>query len=193
MSEQVKSWSTFELKSVDDESRTIRGIASTPTTDRAGDIVEPKGAKFVLPLPLLSQHRHDAPIGHVTNAKVTSKGIEIEASIPKDTGLDYVETAWKQIKAGLIRGLSIGFRGITVEPIKGTYGVTFKEWEWYELSAVTIPCNSEANILAVKQFDEQSTSDANNPGEPSPNGEKHVALLEHAAAVLKKSADLLAN
>ena len=193
MSEQVKSWSTFEIKSVDDESRTIRGIASTPTTDRAGDIVEPKGAKFVLPLPLLSQHRHDSPIGHVVKAQVTAAGIEIEAVIPKDSGLDYVETAWKQIKSGLVRGLSIGFKPLKTEPIKGSYGRNYKEWSWSELSAVTIPCNSEANIFAVKQFDEQSTSDANNPGEPSPNGEKHVALLEHAAAVLKKSADLLAN
>ena len=193
MSERVKSWSTFELKSVDDERRVIRGIASTPSTDRAGDIVDPKGAKFTLPLPLLSQHNHAEPIGHVVKAQVTAAGIEIEAVIPKDTGLDYVETAWRQIKAGLVRGLSIGFQALKSEPIKGSYGRHFKEWSWHELSAVTLPCNTEANILAVKQFDEQSTSDANNPGEPSPNGKKHVALLEHAAAVLKKSADLLAN
>ena len=46
-----KSWSTLELKSVDSEKRIITGIASTPNTDRDGDIVDPKGAKFSLPFP----------------------------------------------------------------------------------------------------------------------------------------------
>jgi HK97 family phage prohead protease len=154
--ENVKSWSILEVKSVSEDSRVIRGIASTPTTDRAGDIVEPKGAKFKLPFPLLNQHNHDQPIGHVTSAKVTDKGIEIEASIAKDTGLDYVDRAWAQIKAGLVRGLSIGFRAMKAEPVdaeKPWKGIRFKEWELFELSAVTIPCNAECNISAVKKYD----------------------------------------
>ena len=154
--ESVKSWSVLELKSVDSESRIIRGIASTPSTDRAGDIVEPKGAKFKLPVPFLSQHDHQSPIGNVTSARVTDKGIEIEASIAKDTGLEYVDRAWAQIKAGLVRGLSIGFRAMKAEPVdadKPHKGIRFKEWELYELSAVTIPCNAECNISAVKKYD----------------------------------------
>lgn len=154
--EAIKSWSVLEVKSVSDDNRVIRGIASTPSTDRAGDIVEPKGAKFKVPFPLLSQHDHQSPIGHVTSAKVTDKGIEIEASIAKDSGLDYVDRAWAQIKAGLVRGLSIGFRAIKAEPVdaeKPYKGIRFKEWELFELSAVTIPCNAECNITAVKKYD----------------------------------------
>ena len=167
--ESVKSWALLELKSVSDDTRTIRGIASTPTTDRAGDIVEPKGAKFKLPFPLLNQHNHDQPIGHVTAAKVTAAGIEIEASIAKDTGLEYVDRAWAQIKAGLVRGLSIGFRAMKAEPVdseKPWKGIRFKEWELYELSAVTIPCNAECNISAVKKYDAE------------PAGENGIDALE---------------
>jgi HK97 family phage prohead protease len=148
----TKSWSTLEIKSIDESTRVIKGIASTPTTDRAGDIVEPKGARFTLPIPLLSQHDHSAPIGMVRSARVTDAGIEIEAEIPKGSGLGYVEKAWGQIKAGLVRGLSIGFRATKAEPLKGG-GYRFKEWQWLELSAVTIPCNAEANIVSVKRFD----------------------------------------
>jgi HK97 family phage prohead protease len=167
--ESVKSWSVLELKSVDSESRIIRGIASTPSTDRAGDIVEPKGAKFKLPVPFLSQHDHQSPIGHVTSARVTDKGIEIEASIAKDSGLDYVDRAWAQIKAGLVRGLSIGFRAMKAEPVdseKPYKGIRFKEWELFELSAVTIPCNAECNITAVKKYDAE------------PAGENGIDALE---------------
>jgi HK97 family phage prohead protease len=153
---QTKSWSTLEIKSIDESTRIIKGIASTPSTDRAGDIVEPKGARFTLPIPLLSQHDHGAPIGMVKSARVTDAGIEIEAEIPKNSGLGYVEKAWGQIKSGLVRGLSIGFRATKAEPIKGG-GYRFKEWLWLELSAVTIPCNADASIISIKRFDFLST------------------------------------
>jgi len=157
MESVTKSWSVLEVKSIDSDSRIIRGIASTPSTDRAGDIVEPKGAKFKLPFPLLSQHDHQSPIGHVTSAMVTDKGIEIEASIAKDSGLDYVDRAWAQIKAGLVRGLSIGFRALKAEPVDAEKphrgGIRFKEWELYEISAVTVPCNAHCNITTVKKYD----------------------------------------
>lgn len=159
--DQIKSWSILQIKSINDEQRVIRGIASTPSTDRAGDIVEPKGATFTLPFPLLSQHDHSSPIGEVTSAVVTDKGIEIEAVIPKDTGLGYVEKAWLQIKSGLVRGLSIGFRGLDVVPTANKKGLHFKKFEIIELSAVTVPCNAQANIYSIKQLDlNGSESDA---------------------------------
>lgn len=65
--------------STDDDSMIVSGIASTPQPDRMGDIVEPKGAKFALPMPLLWQHDAKAPIGIVTAAKVSPAGIAITA------------------------------------------------------------------------------------------------------------------
>jgi HK97 family phage prohead protease len=179
--DQIKSWSTLTIKSLDEEQRILRGIASTPSTDRTGDIVEPKGAKFDLPIPLLSQHDHASPIGHVTAAIITDKGIEIEAHIPKESGLGYVEKAWMQIKAGLVRGLSIGFRALKSEPIKGTNGIRFKEWSWLELSAVTIPANAEASITAIKSFDLPA----------APLGESQEDIRKRAVAALQTSLETL--
>lgn len=146
-----KAFSTFEIKSVDVEQRKITGVASTPAPDRDGDEVMPKGASFSLPFPLLHQHDAERPIGNVTKAVVTDEGIEIEAEIPKDTGLGYIETAYRQIKAGLLRGLSIGFRATKSEPIRT--GRRFLSYEIFELSAVTIPANAQAGITAVKKYD----------------------------------------
>ena len=36
--------------------RMITGVATTPTPDRVGDIIEPLGVRFNNPLPLLWQH-----------------------------------------------------------------------------------------------------------------------------------------
>ena len=111
-----KAFSTLEIKSVTetDNGRTFTGIASTPTPDRDEDIVEPKGATFTLPMPLLWQHNSQDPIGWVTKAKVTNKSIEIEgkvADVPESGALkDRLLEAWQMLKNKLVRGLSIGFR-----------------------------------------------------------------------------------
>lgn len=150
-----RAYSLLEIKSFDDEQRVVTGIASTPTPDRMEDIVMPDGAKFKLPLPLLWQHDSRQPIGHVTHAKVTAAGIEIAAEIARGVTVE-IDKAWALIKAGLVRGLSIGFRQLEAEPIDAKDpwgGVRFKAWEWLELSAVTIPANADASITTIKEFD----------------------------------------
>jgi len=57
-----RAYSLLTIKSVDDEQRVITGMATTPATDRSGDIVEPGGAEFKLPIPLLWQHNSREPI-----------------------------------------------------------------------------------------------------------------------------------
>lgn len=156
-----KAYSVFEIKAVDNEKRIIRGIASSPGTDRVGDIVEPEGAVFKLPIPLLWQHQHNSPIGFVTEAKVTKKGIEIVAELVSVASPSQLaarlEEAWQSIVTGLVRGLSIGF-----SPLEYSYmdngGVRYSKWGWHELSTVTVPCNADANITAIKSLSEQQAA-----------------------------------
>jgi len=163
-----RAYSLLEIKELDDDERVITGIASTPTPDRMADIVVPEGAQFSLPIPLLWQHRSDQPIGHVTDARITRKGIEIVAKIAKGVSED-IDKAWALIKSGLVRGLSIGFRGLDTEQIPNSWGLKFEKWEWLELSAVTIPANAEASITSVKQFDIGAPAASGNKGtDPSP-------------------------
>lgn len=53
---QNRAYSVLEIKSVNEDQRLITGIATTPETDRQGDVVNPLGAKFAAELPLLWQH-----------------------------------------------------------------------------------------------------------------------------------------
>jgi hypothetical protein len=125
--DRTRAWATLEIKSADQETRTIEGIASTPSVDRIGDIVEPLGAEFELPFPLLWNHEHDAPVGHVVAAEADDTGIRFRARIAKisEPGLmkDLVDKAWHAVKAGLMRGVSIGFRPTAYEPIGDTGGL----------------------------------------------------------------------
>jgi HK97 family phage major capsid protein/HK97 family phage prohead protease len=157
-----RAYSLLTIKSIDDDARVITGIATSASTDRVGDIVDPSGAEFKLPIPLLWQHDAHQPIGEVFAARRTSGGIEISARLAKidEPGRlkDRLDEAWQSIKSGLVRGLSIGFKSLEQEPIKGTYGLRFLKWLWLELSAVTIPANADGSILSVKsiqQYDKE--------------------------------------
>jgi HK97 family phage major capsid protein/HK97 family phage prohead protease len=158
----TRAYSLLTIKSVDDEQRVIEGIATTPEADRLGDVIDPSGAIFRLPIPLLWQHNTREPIGQVTAASVTPDGITIQAHIAKGL-LPRIDEAWALIKSGLVRGLSIGFAPREKQPIKGSFGVRFASWEWLELSAVTIPANVDASIMTIRSIDAQDLA-ASGPG-----------------------------
>jgi len=153
-----RAYSILQIKSVDDDARVITGMATTPAPDRVGDIVEPLGVTFKNPMPLLHQHRTDEPVGTVRFDKPTAKGVTFEARLPKiaEPGplKDRIDTAWGEVKAGLVRAVSIGFRALEngFELMKNG-GLRFTDVEVMELSLVTIPANFEATIQTIKQFD----------------------------------------
>lgn len=181
------AYSLMTLKAVNEESRTITGIASTPTSDRYNDIMEPKGAVFNLPLPLLWQHDPMSPIGTISKARVTDDGMEITAQLVKPDAtmpsqmVARLEEAWHSIKNGLVRGLSIGFRGIEYAFLDDG-GVRFLQWDLMEVSAVTIPANAECTIQTVKSFSQDERAALGKNARPA---EKSVVTTAGAAA--KKS------
>lgn len=151
-----RAYSVIRIKSVREDQRIIEGIASTPTVDREGDIIEPMGAKFSLPIPLLFQHRAAEPVGEVSTAKATRDGISFVAKFAQldEPGRlkDRLDEAWQSVKIGLVKGVSIGFVPIEYSFIDDG-GVRFMEWDWLELSLVTIPANQDATIQTVKSID----------------------------------------
>lgn len=189
------AYSTLEIKAMDESNgkRTFRGIATTPTADRTGDIVEPKGAQFQLPIPLCWMHDSQNPVGWVTAAKVTDKGIEIEgefANIQEPASLkDRLDTAWAMVKGKLVRGLSIGFKPLEEARIGDSYSYRYLKWLWLELSPVVIAANGDCSITQIKSLDQQQRRtasgaggappggrlDAGTPGSPDASGTKHPA------------------
>jgi len=154
--EHSTAYSILDIKQVDEDQRMIRGVATTPEPDRAGDIVEPLGIKFRNPIPLLWQHNSREPIGQAKLGRPTKDGVTFEARIPKvsEPGRlkDRLDEVWQSLKAGLVRGVSIGFRSLELSFMKDG-GIHFLETEVLELSLVTIPANAEATIDEIKAFD----------------------------------------
>lgn len=191
-----RAYSLLTVKAIDEEKRIITGIATTPTPDRIGDIVEPEGAEFQLPIPLLWQHNSREPIGFVTDAKVTADGITVTAQIESSDEpgqlKDLLDFAWQAIKKKLVRGLSIGFKEIEYARIENTYSYRYLKWLWLELSAVTIPANGEATIETIKSIDApllaasgRAQRASSSPG--ATGTRKSVSIRPKEAKTMKKS------
>src|SRR4029453_15991417 len=92
-----RAYALLSIKALDVDRREITGLASTPTPDRRGDILEPLGATFANPVPLLLHHDPERPIGRAT-LTATSTGIAFKATLPTiaDPGVlrDRVDEAW---------------------------------------------------------------------------------------------------
>lgn len=186
----TRAYALLDIKAVNEDERVISGIASTPETDRDGDIMEPAGADFKLPMPLLWQHDADQPIGEVFEAKVTSKGIEVKARIFKadEPGAlkDRLDLAWQSIKLRLVKGLSVGFKGIEYAFLET--GIHFIKWLWLELSCVTIPANQSASIATIKSLDRPAASGtATSPSTSTSPGASGSLRVVRARSAMKKS------
>ena len=159
MTNKAYSILTVNKQYIDSETdeRVITGIATTPTADRVNDVIVPQGVTFTNPMPLLWQHDHSKPVGTVYFEEPTEQGIKFVARIAniEDEGTlkDRCNEAWQSVKAGLVRGVSIGYRAIGAVEHIANGGILYTSTEVFELSLVTIPCNSDATIELIKSLD----------------------------------------
>lgn len=152
-----------EIKSedIDGEGR-FKGYASTfgGKPDLGGDIIVSgafkdtlsKGGMAGFGVAMLYQHQMDKPIGTWAAIHEDKKGLAVEGQLV--TKSFYGNEAYELMKAGAIRGLSIGYRipegGSEYDDKKRIRYI--KSVELYEISPVTIPMNTRAQINQVKDI-----------------------------------------
>lgn len=150
------------IKGFDEEQRRIYGVASTPSLDRQGDILNPNGVKYNLPIPLLWNHNSNNVVGQVVDAKATTEGIEFEAQFAKigDDApelQDEINKFWQKVKYGLVKSVSVGF--VPNEYEETEKGWLVNAWEWIELSICAIGANPDAKITTVVKAVEAGGAD----------------------------------
>jgi len=140
----------LETKMTATDTGEITGIAwPFGTPDRIGDVIE-KGAfaKTGLPLPMLFGHDPNDPVGAWTDAEETNEGLQVKGNILIEE-VNRAKEVHAIVKAGAVKGLSIGFQSKKAMPRKGG-GRTIKELELLEVSLVAIPMHPNAKITSAK-------------------------------------------
>lgn len=140
-------------------------IASSEAVDSYEDVIEQDGWEFERfdrnPV-FLAQHNSWAmPAGVIPYREViTDEAWLLEQDVKGPSALtigvrwDVEDEQAMRLKGkydrGIMSAVSVGFRPLEYEPIKGTYGYRIKRAELLEVSAVTIGANPEAT--AVRSF-----------------------------------------
>jgi HK97 family phage prohead protease len=159
----------FEKGSLEEDG-TFKGVASPfgGKADSYGDVIAPgafsetlkKGGRNGTGVAMLWQHNSDEPIGIWENLEETGKGLEVQGKLA--LGVQKADEAYKLLKIGALKGLSIGydfFRDKNRKPVKDSFeekedGTTLlKKVNLWEISPVTFPAQVRAKITRVKSLE----------------------------------------
>lgn len=140
----------FETKFAANDTGEIEGIAwPFGSPDRIGDVIE-KGAfaGVNLPLPMLFGHDDNDPVGVWSEANVATDGLMLKGRLLVGE-VKRADEVRSLVKAGAVRGLSIGFITKKAMPRKGG-GRTISNLELLEASLVAIPMHPGAKVTSAK-------------------------------------------
>lgn len=144
---------SLEIKTLQDDG-TFEGLLSPyGNVDSGGDVVEAGAFTKSLSdygnvVPMLWQHKADCPIGELTLSD-QAEGLYCRGKLLLD--IPEASKAYALLKAGIIKGLSIGYETIKSQVIGGVRHL--KELRLYEGSVVTFPMNESASVTSVKSLE----------------------------------------
>lgn len=149
-----QKFAPLDLKEVSDEGE-FEGYASKfGDRDQGGDTVV-KGAftsslkkRRVQGIKMLWQHDPSFPIGVWDEIKEDSNGLYVKGRLL--TSVSKAKETYELMKAGVIDGLSIGYRTIKAMRDDRTGYRELKELDLWEISLVTFPMLASATVTSVK-------------------------------------------
>jgi HK97 family phage prohead protease len=123
-------------------------IASSSRPDLDGDIIEQGG--WVLPshLPILASHeRASWPVAKTEHIRLVGDKLVVVGLFPPTGSSSKSDEARMLVAAGVLRGVSVGFRPIA-KPVPNVHGgFTFSRQQLNEISLVAVPAQPEALVL----------------------------------------------
>lgn len=142
---------SLKIKSIDDAGTFVGLGAVYNNVDLGGDRIFPgafsktlsAGKKF----PVLWQHKTDEPIGY---CQITDTPLGLQVNGTLELSDPTARKAYTFMKAGVIKGLSIGY-----DTIQATYDGDVRnltELKLWEMSVVTFPMNESATVSSVKSL-----------------------------------------
>lgn len=154
----------LELRAADVEKRTVSAVLSTEEpvdrygeaevlehTERAVDLTRATGG-----LPLLWNHDTSTPIGVVDDVKLDSG--KLRGTLRFGMSARAAEV-WADVKAGILRSMSIGYRIHETKQIPGGFKAT--RWSVFEASIVGVPADHQAGI--GRSLESKMTTTPNDP------------------------------
>ncbi len=148
-----------------DDTGTVTGIAwPFGSPDSVGDVIEKGTVAFANSVPMVMEHDQQKVVGVWETCTETDKGLEVKGRLFVE-GIGPARDAHRQLKAGKIAGLSLGFRHTGFEP-RAAGGRVFKSITVNEISLCRRPVHPGAHVTVVKsQIEENMENEIENAPE----------------------------
>ncbi|MGB0873592.1 MAG: HK97 family phage prohead protease, partial [Solirubrobacterales bacterium] len=145
----------FAIREIREESREIDFIASTDAMDSYGEVVAQNWRLERYssnPVFLWSHKSGDLPIGKSVRTEVRNGRLEFTAKFASAKANPFAEQVFQSYREGNLRGVSVGFypHTVRVERRNDQDVVVLDDNELYEISATSIPANSEAIAQRIR-------------------------------------------
>lgn len=143
----------LEIKSIDAQGR-FAGYASVfNVVDNQQDMILPGAFSHTLKgrlkeIRLLWQHQQNEPIGFFERISEDAHGLYVEGRLLLN--VRRAEEAFSLLKAGALKGLSIGYSPTRYRMDTKTGVRLLAEVDLWEISLVTFPANTSATVTVVK-------------------------------------------
>lgn len=151
--EQLPDLENLEIKaevSIDDTG-TVTGIAwPFGAPDSIGDLIEPKAFAFAPQVPMLMEHDGRQVVGIWNSYAITEKGLEVKGRLFVE-GVNPARDARRHLKAGIMRGLSIGYR-LHEHKARPEGGRVLTSLTITEISLCRRPVHPDARTTEVKSI-----------------------------------------
>jgi HK97 family phage prohead protease len=154
MASETKLQRQMLIKDISEDGTFHGDLAVYSSKDLGGDVILPGAFTKTIQergstVPLLWQHKSDEPIGTLT-LQDSPDALRVTGKLLME--LPMAQKAYRLIKAGVIKGLSIGYDTIKDNIDNGTRYL--KELRLWEGSIVTFPMNEMAMIRSIKAMRE---------------------------------------
>jgi HK97 family phage prohead protease len=135
-----------------EDDRSIKFTITTSAPDREKDVINSEGwelSAFLKNPVVLFAHDYDAlPVAKATSIEQQGDSLVATAQFaPKELN-PMAEQVFQMLKAGFLKGASVGFRPLTFSYNEDRGGVDFGTQELLEFSVVPVPANAQALMAA---------------------------------------------
>ena len=143
-------------RKIDEAGRRITFTISTDARDRDGDIIDQSGWELAdykrNPVVLWAHDGSQPPVARAVSVAVENQRLVSVAEFPTREQYAFADTIYQLYKGGFLHATSVGFMPEELElmegPNTGEIGFRFRRQKLLEYSAVPIPSNPEALVVA---------------------------------------------
>ena len=142
------------LGSVDESTRSVEILASTPNPVDGEALISWDLARFIKNPVILWAHNADhLPVGKADNVRFDDDGLKMRVTFASCEANPHAEQLWNSVKEQMVRTVSVGFEPgkATTKTVEGKKVTEREASELLEVSFVSVPKDEDAGVISLSR------------------------------------------